>query len=140
MTLKIEKYSRKPFDVEAVKVTIENIDEVAEWCKGRVTGPTRVEPTDVEPYTHTVVDPTPSKAFIEVPVKWAFSEDQKQAKIGTWVVFANNGFKVYSDRAFTKSFELKDKKRVVHRDAGDGKFVTASEAAASPDTTTKENV
>ena len=34
--MQIEKYDRKPFSVEAVEVTFENIYEVAEWCKGTV--------------------------------------------------------------------------------------------------------
>lgn len=104
--LPTEKYTRKPFDVEAIQVTAENMDAVAEWCKGTVISPTRTVGTDTEPYSKEVVDPTPSKAYIDVPVKWATDDRQKRAVIGDWLLFANNGFKVYTDRAFKKSFAL----------------------------------
>jgi hypothetical protein len=36
MTLATTKYVRKPFEVEAVQVTEENLEEVAQWCHGEL--------------------------------------------------------------------------------------------------------
>jgi len=32
----IEKYTRRTFEVEAVQISFENIEEVAAWCGGRI--------------------------------------------------------------------------------------------------------
>lgn len=36
--MNVATYQSKPASVQAVQVTIENLDEVAEWCGGRVAG------------------------------------------------------------------------------------------------------
>ena len=34
--IETHKYTRKPFVVEAIQVTAENMDEIAQWCGGVV--------------------------------------------------------------------------------------------------------
>lgn len=85
------KYTRKSFDVDAVQVTAENMAQVSEWCGGRIVG----EGTD-EPY-------------IKVKIHRPLSERQTRAYAGDWVLYAANGFKVYTPKAFENGFVLVDK-------------------------------
>jgi hypothetical protein len=84
--LKTHKFARKPFYVDSVRVSEENIDRVAEWCGGEVQ-------TDEE------------GKHIKVKVHRPLTDRQTKAYIGDWVLFAGTGFKVYTPKAFDKSFE-----------------------------------
>lgn len=86
------KYARKPFQVDAVQVTAENINEVAEWCQGEVLTSQPQERDTAEPY-------------IKVRVHRALNERQTKAFVGDWVLYAGLGYKVYTDKAFGKSFK-----------------------------------
>lgn len=85
--MKTHKFARKPFYVDAVRVSEANISEVAEWCEGEI------ESTE------------DGQAYIKVKVHRPLTERQTQAFIGDWVLFAGTGFKVYVPKAFDKSFE-----------------------------------
>jgi hypothetical protein len=80
-------YIRRPFEVLAVEVTPENMEEVAEWCSGYLDA------------DHT--------KFGKVDVKRALNERQTKAYPGDWVLHASTGFKVYTPNAFHKTFEIK---------------------------------
>lgn len=80
------KYIRKPFEVDAVKVTEDNLLEVAEWCQGEV-----VTEGDAQ--------------YVKVRVARVLNERQTKAFIGDWVLYAGTGYKVYTAKAFSKSFE-----------------------------------
>lgn len=84
--LEISRWTRKPFDVEAVQVTKENYDEVAKWCQG------------------TVVTGEGEGDYIKVRVLRVINERQTRAYVGDWVLYAGTGYKVYTDKAFRKSF------------------------------------
>lgn len=102
-----EKYVRKPFEIEAVQVTTENMTEVEAWCKGEI------------------IAADDSAPFIKVKVFKPMGERQTQAYAGDWVLFFNGGFKVYLDSSFTRSFDKVDNGRTfdeVVKDAG----ITAS--------------
>lgn len=79
------KFTRKPFEVDAVQVTDDNIDEVAKWCQGEV------KEEDNRPY-------------IKVRVLRVIDERQTKAFVGDWVLYAGTGYKVYTPKAFQKSF------------------------------------
>lgn len=85
--IETSKYTRKPFEVEAIQVTAENMDEVAQWCGGTVTteGDTK---------------------FIKVEIDRVLNERQTKAFIGDWVLKQNDSYKIYTSKAFRKSFEL----------------------------------
>jgi|SRR5215211_8045020 len=96
--LNIEKYVRKPFAVEAVEVTEENLSEVAKWCKGRV----RTANPNKEG------GPPNAERYIQVQVKNARDERQTRAYVGDWVLSSGRGplgFKVYTPQAFQSSFQ-----------------------------------
>lgn len=100
MLIKPEKYIRKPFEVEAIEVTPENIQEVAAWCGGIIE-------TDNEGPR------TGDQEYIQVSVKKPLSPRQTRAYHGDWVLLATTndpqggpaGFKVYTPRAFVNSFQ-----------------------------------
>lgn len=101
MAIQPQKYVRKPFEVEAVEVTEANMADVAAWCGGTID-------TDPEAPRGKV-----DQKFIKVQVKKPLSERQTRAYSGDWVLLALTndrdagpaGFKVYTPKAFTSSFQ-----------------------------------
>lgn len=89
-------FVRKPFEIEAVQVTEENMHDVAKWCGGKIkTRPGQTEESSNEKY-------------ILVPVHNPTNEEQKMASVGKWVLWSRTtAFKVYSKRAFASSFDPK---------------------------------
>jgi hypothetical protein len=81
------KFARKPFYVDAIQVTKENLEEVAKWCRGKI------ETTDN------------GATFILIDVHRPLSPRQTQAFLGDWILQAGSGFKIYTPKAFEKSFE-----------------------------------
>lgn len=91
--IETQKYARKPFNVDAVQVTLDNMEEVAKWCQGEV----RTEPGQPE------ADNVP---YIHVRVHRPLNERQTKAYIGDWVLYAGTGYKVYTSKAFNNAFEV----------------------------------
>lgn len=87
-------FVRKPFYVDGIRVTKENMAEVAEWCNGTLK--------ETEP---KVKGKRPSP-FIEVEVHRPANDRQRRAFVGDWVLQAENGFKVYTDSALKDTFEV----------------------------------
>ncbi len=85
--IKTDKYARKPFLIDAVKVTSENIEEVAEWAMGEVRLTDKGDP------------------YIHVRVHRPLTARQTKAFVGDWVLYANKGFKVYTEKAFHNTFD-----------------------------------
>lgn len=83
--VKPTQYIRKPFFVDAVQVTAENMAEAANWCEGKV-----------------IIDTPP---YIKVRVKRPLAERQTRAFVGDWILSSGNGFKVYTQSSFDKNFE-----------------------------------
>jgi len=98
MTLQPNKFVRKPFYIDAVQVTAENINDVAEWCQGdiRTHGPAKSAPAGE----------TGQEKYIKVRVNRPLNPRQTQAFVGDWVLYAGTGFKVYTNKAFEGSFEM----------------------------------
>ena len=92
MSISPKTYSRKPFRVNAVQVTKDNLDEVAEWCKGTV------EDREVK---------DGKGVHVKVNVHRPMNERQTKAFVGDWVLESTLGLKVYTQRAFESSFELR---------------------------------
>lgn len=87
-------YQRKIFLVDAVQVTEANLSQVAQWCGGEVVQTRRKD-----------------KKHISVPVKRPLNRRQTTAFVGDWVLKANKGFKVYTDKAFKENFEQPEQKQ-----------------------------
>lgn len=95
--IKTETFQRIPFRVEAVRVTEENFEDVAEWCGGSIVtvrDPNQVNTLFGEP-----------RRFIQVSVSRPLVPRQSQAYVGDWILFASKGYKVYANRPFLKNFE-----------------------------------
>jgi hypothetical protein len=88
--MQTKKFARKPFLVDAVRVTSENMEEVAKWCGGEVL---------TEKRGNRMVK------FIQVHVSRALNERQKKAPVGDWVLYAGKSFKCYTSKAFDDCFE-----------------------------------
>jgi hypothetical protein len=124
--LEIVKYTRKPIVVDAVEVTEENLEEVAQWCNGSVR-------------TSSGPAPDGDQRYVKVRVHNPLSDRQTTAFPGDHVLYANSGFKVYTPNAFKKAFVRADEEpEIVHRDAGTGQYVTEEYAEANPETTVSE--
>lgn len=137
MTLKTEKFARKPFYVDAVQITEGNMQDVAKWCQGSVLS------TDA------------GENYIKVRVHRPLNERQTKAFVNDWILFAGSGYKVYTPKAFNQSFErildaddafdsaVKDEDATVHhifRDAETGQLTTEEYAEENPSTTVRETV
>lgn len=85
------KFARKPFYVDAVRVDDRNIEEVAVWCGGDVR--TEADEDGL------------SRRYVKVRVHRPIGDRQTQAFVGDWVLYAGTGFKVYTHKAFLGSFE-----------------------------------
>lgn len=92
MELKTEKFVRRPFHVQAVQITADNMAEVAKWCGGTIKSEGAV-------------------SFIKVDVQHPVNVRQTQGYVGNWVLKAGEQFKVYQDKAFKATFQ-QDKTKV----------------------------
>ncbi len=86
------QYARKAFTVDAIQVTADNMPVLADWCGGLL---------DEMPVGREKV----VKPFIQVKVKRPASPRQARAFEGDWILYANEGFKIYTNGAFASSFE-----------------------------------
>lgn len=84
--LETMKYIRKPFNIDAVQVTGQNLQEVAKWVDGDI------RTDDLGQY-------------VKVRVHRPLNERQTKAYVGDWVLYAGTGYKVYTQKAFSNSFE-----------------------------------
>lgn len=91
-SIKTVTYERKPFEVQAVRVTIDNMTALADWCGGVV---------EYEKHGTKVVP------FIKVPVIRPLGERQTKAFVGDWLLQLGSGFKTYLNKAFHANFDQK---------------------------------
>lgn len=94
--LKIEKYARKPFYVEAVRVTHSNMEEAAEWCGGEIRTADTTKPGDRA---------VSAARYIKVKAHLPLNENQTKAFIGDWILRGGGGYKVYNPNAFERHFD-----------------------------------
>jgi len=101
--IKPAKYIRKPLIVEAIQVTEENFLEVARWCVGAIC----LIDGDI---TLQMIDPDDDmmKFYIRVRVYNPKTPRQTKAHVGDWILYTVQGYKIYTNRAFFKSFDLVD--------------------------------
>ena len=89
--LKIGRAMRKPFYVDVVRVTKDNMAQVAEWCSGELRMLNR-EGSEPVPY-------------IQVQVIRPVNDRQTRAFAGDWVIKTETGWKVYTHKAYKDSFD-----------------------------------
>lgn len=83
--MKITQLSRRTLTVEGVRVTLHNIEELAEWCEG------------------TVEDDGRSKA-IRLTIPRAKDPRFTKASVGDWIVRLPAGARVFSNKALRDNF------------------------------------
>ena len=104
--LETSKYIRKPFSIDAVQVTTDNISDIATWVDGEV------RTDDVGQY-------------VKVRVHRPLNDRQTKAYVGDWVLYAGTGYKVYTPKAFANSFEQSSEETVLIDPAAGKKPVNA---------------
>lgn len=87
--MKVLNYVRKPVTIQAVQVTEADMNDISNWCGGRII-------VDFEDTTQT---------HIKVRVIKPQDERQTQAFVGDWILKLGKSFKVYTDDAFKKGFD-----------------------------------
>lgn len=88
MELPLQRYQSVPIVVDAIQVTMENMEDVTAWCKGSL-----------------VMNPDTGEVGIDVPVFRRVRGNMDRAVVGDWVLKSKSGFKVYSPTAFGRSFK-----------------------------------
>lgn len=95
MTISTERFMHKP--VDAIRVTHENMDEVAAWVQG-----------EIKVYfgaTNSILDENTGKRYIELEVIHPTGRRTAKAFAGDWIVSVKGSFKVYNHRAFSTTFK-----------------------------------
>lgn len=87
MSICTTQFVRKPLFVDAIQVTLENFNAVAEWCQGDIS---KEDGED---------------NHIRVRVHNPRSVRQTKAFVGDWILYAERGYKVYTEKAFENSFD-----------------------------------
>jgi len=95
--------------VEAIQVTDENIEEVARWCMGTLVD-------------HPETENASAIKYVKVRVHHPMNERQTKAFVGDWVLYAKNGYKVYTQKAFEAAFD----KEIVYSDAQSAAHIESS--------------
>lgn len=94
-----KQYTRKPFPVSAVQVTLQNIEKVTEWCKGTIEyRPTKMLGTTTD-----------------LPVIKLKGQDNNsgrvrdtEATLGCYIVELRGSFRVYKPIQFEATFDEMD--------------------------------
>lgn len=92
--MEIKQYTRKPFPVNAVQVSLQNVDEVAEWAGGTVSlRPTKMMGT-----------------YTDLPVIILKGQGENRGKefeapLGCWIVELNGSFRSYKPQQFDATFD-----------------------------------
>lgn len=91
-----EKFNRRPFVVDAWKVTDENMRKVAKWCDGKIE---KMQGSDVSYIFVRVANPT--------------TDRQNKAFVGNWVVYMpGSGYKVFAHKSFRRTFQPIEKEEI----------------------------
>lgn len=89
--METKQYTRKPFPVSAVQVTLQNIEEVAQWCNGTI----EYRPTKM---MGTITD-------LPVIRLKGLGDKDFEAALGFWVVELKGSFRSYKPAAFEGTFD-----------------------------------
>jgi hypothetical protein len=93
--MNMQEAIRKPFPVKVVQVTLQNIQEVAEWCKGTIEyRPTRMLGT------------TTDLPIILIEGVGANRGKKFEASLSCWVVELNGSFRSFKPMQFEAAFDL----------------------------------
>lgn len=129
MAIVTKKFARKPFYVDAVRVTPENFLELSFWSQGSIRN------NDESPITNgTTIDPANQHILVET--NKGRNARQRQAHIGDWFVKSERGLRIYTHEAFLDTFGSVDPTSSELSAQGEEDV----EPPADPDPTTDEPV
>ncbi len=94
-----KKYVRKPLYVDAVQVTVENLFEVAAWCQGEVRN------YYDKPLSEEEGANEQTERYFHVRVHHPKNVRQTKAYVGDWLLYTEQGYKIYTQKAFQNSFD-----------------------------------
>lgn len=92
-----ETWVRNTFSVEAVRVTEENMQKVANWCDGRIYGRQNLN--------------EPLKLYVQFDAVGYSKHYAAKAFVGDWVIRVDGHFKHYTDNSFRRAYTKKTNKR-----------------------------
>lgn len=78
-------FTRKPLHVDAIRVSPENMEQVAEWCGGSI-------------------GQKGHRKFIRLFIPYVRTPRQTVAYSGDWITKVGKSFKVYTETAFKDNF------------------------------------
>lgn len=91
--LEFKQYDRRPFTVNAIQVALDNIEELAKVCGGRVDqAPTKMMGTET------------MLPCIKLPGQGAHKNQEFTANIGSWIVEYKGMYRVYKPVQFRTTF------------------------------------
>jgi len=93
--MNVQQYTRKPFPVDAAQLTLQNLHEVAEWCKGTI----EYVPTKM---LGTMTD----LPVIKIQGQGDNRGKEFTATLGCYIVELKGSFRVYKPQQFESSFDL----------------------------------
>lgn len=94
MDISTKKYIRKPLVVDAVQVTAQNFEAMAQWCHGEIVCNDGSAAEQVNP----------GNQHIRVRVHNPKTPRQTKAFVGDWILYTDRGYKIYTSKAFLSSF------------------------------------
>lgn len=92
--METRQYTRKPFPVNAVQVTLQNIEQVAEWCRGTV-----------ELVSTRMLGTSTDLPVIKIQGQGDNRGKLFTASLGCFVVEQKGSFRVYKPAQFEASFD-----------------------------------
>lgn len=90
-----QKYTRRPFEVEAVQVTPKNVEQVAEWCGGTVTLA-----------DYKLMGGIHKMGAVLLPKQGPRNNKTHTVLIGQWITKHNASFRSWSKDAFENTFAV----------------------------------
>lgn len=92
MSIIVKTYTTKPSEVHAVRITEENMVEVAKWCHGSLQSENNPkDASHVQKYIRLSSNRTPSKRL-------------GMGYVGDWMVQKGNSFRVFTPSNFDREF------------------------------------
>lgn len=95
-TLELNTYVRKPFEVEAVQITVGNVYGVAKWCNGTV-----------ELTGYKVLGSKTMLPCIKLEGNGPQKGKMVTALLNHWIVRQDENFRVYRQHSFKEAFDQK---------------------------------
>lgn len=88
--------TRNPFDVIAVEVTFENIEQLAKWCGG-----------EISTATYRIAGTKAKLPCVKLPAGGKLTGETITALIGHWVIKHDDTFRVFRSEIWRKQFTVK---------------------------------